>query len=289
MRGAKKLAFEAFDRGDRPSQLKIKGLKRTSGYRYYQLWKKQVGAPPSPQGGSDTPQGQAPSPDRPEEAGVLTRYGQFIKRQELETEKNKLREMVEDWVETLEEAQGMYEQAGISIKGWKEKRERLEGQLGDFLLAELERVTSQEELKALAQVADGVESEVIALLEEYEEKHAEHERLLQQREQETSLRLLQDRLALGPLFPSWLPAAIAKRIIVHNQAEAETVFRAVTSYAAKHLNALVKPENRERVWREFVTCLDQDPWQLIKELAATDWRSVYPPPPSYFRYGLPPA
>ncbi len=51
MRGAKKLAFEAFDRGERPSQANIKGLKKATLYRYFQEWKRARGILPLPPGG----------------------------------------------------------------------------------------------------------------------------------------------------------------------------------------------------------------------------------------------
>ena len=289
MRGAKKLCFEAFDRGERPSDVHIDGIKETTKYRYYQEWKKRGGRPPSPRGAPISSEvGPAAGDGSPDTGSAVARFEAFKARQELEADKEKVRKQVGELLETLEEAQGMYEESGVSIKGWEEKRERLEGQLRDFLLAELERVNSEEELNALAQVLDRVDSDIVALWGGYEEKLAEQERLRQQREQEVSRRLLQERLDLGPLVPSWLAAAIADRLVVRNKAEAEMVSQAVSSYTAVHLGVLVKPENRDRVWQEFLGCLDQEPWKFIRELAATHYLSGYPSPPSYFPSGLTP-
>lgn len=270
MRGAKKIAFAAFDRGLRPSQLDIKGIKRVTIYRYRQLWKRQKGIPPSsgqlkaPGNGSTETANQSMEG---RQGGVLTtHFEQFRARQTLNNQSGKLGVRVEELLDTLNKYDEYFEQSAVANERWKEEREQLDGQLKDFVLAQLGKIELQEDLEALTNIVDEVESRLTSLAREFYQKIKDKEEMLKQQKIETSQRLLAETLS-SDLFPPWFISAINDRILVTNEGEADTVLVAISQYGLYFDDSFADGKAKwEKICNSFIKELNKDPWTFIRRL-----------------------
>ncbi len=268
MRGAKKLAFEAFDRGERPSQANIKGLKKATLYRYFQEWKRARGILPLPPGGANVPAVVAAPGEVAREVGpaegLRAHFEEFKAKQEFEKKKGDLRERVDGLLGKLAAVVEEYPQSGVSIADWEDRSGRLADQLADFCLARLEGVSSEAELAALAGIVDETDKAMRGLVEEYRQKVAEQERLRKRRELDTSRRLLTETLNL-PFVPPFVRRAAVDQLLVKNGREAEIVSKAAMDWWNSSINEAIRggPAGRRELWRRFSRRLKEEGWEFL--------------------------
>lgn len=280
MRGAKQQAFDAFDQGQRPSQLNVRGVKRTTFYRYYQQWKKlKASSTPTPGAGISSVR-QRP---RTEEGGILRRYEEFLSLQKLELRKADLRKRAEDCRTSLQDAEREYVEQGVQVNGWQRRHQLFEERL-DWVIREIGAASSEEALTGLEALLNTARGDIDGLRNELKLKLDEEERLRRKREVELSCKLLGEALE-GPLFPSYVKKAVERRLLVRNEREAESVLQALCQWEVVHDTAGANPARKKQVWDDFVSSLEKGGWDFIERLRRDSDRlkqrmqDVWRPPP----------
>lgn len=269
MRGAKRKAFESFDGGLRPSQVSVKGVKISTLYRYYQEWKRRRGLPPSSiqDRTSTIVKSVAPglNKDNLKAESYMAQFEEFKAKQQLEVQKDKFRGEIEELLDDLKVCDEEYHQFHVDDERWEEERNRFEAQLQDFALRRLETIESEEDLKSLGQIVNEVESCLVSLTDEYDDKVNTKKGLRQEREIQTSRKLLEERLN-SPVFPPSVRRAVNDRILVKNENQASTVLRALIEYAIRNHVIRASPAKKRQIWASFIRALNKGGWSFINEL-----------------------
>lgn len=267
MRRGKDEAFEAFDQGQRPSQVNIRGIKRQTLYRYFQQWKK--GGRDVPAGAGDGVQAvpRALVSQRTVASGASdtrSRFLAFQAKQRLEADKERLRERIGDWVRTLEEAAKEHQKTEVAVVNWDERIDSLTGQLRDFALAELDKVGSKEKLHELVEVVEGIERDASDLLKKLHNKVKQLERLRQKQAMQRSEQFIRENLR-EMFAPEFVRQELERIVVVSNESQALTLKKAVSEIQICALS--IEPAERTEMWKTWLDVIRQGDWEFIKGLA----------------------
>lgn len=274
MKGAKDEAFKGFDRGQRPSDLNIPGVKRETLYRYFQLWKR--GRQVVPVGGGTGTQlaSRALVPQGGGALGVgetMARFLAFKAMQQLQAAMGHLRKRIRGCLCAIEEATEEYQSGEVTVADWDERAGNLWDQLHEWALAELHKVQSRDELRELSEVVKGIEGEVSALLAEYHDKvreverrRREQERLRHEQENRVSRRLIRNSLSTTPA-PPFVVRALQKALLVRHESQARTLSKAV--WEARNIALSEEWSQQGEEWKAFVDSVRIFGWKCIQSLA----------------------